>query len=186
MNIKDFYRLLAPISRKMMLLIGRGVVKRINNKGKIGLIPGSGTNPQRLQMEGMANETLTDMERWQEYGFESYPKEDSQALVAFINGNRGSANVLCVQDHQYRPTDFEPGDVGLYDADGARLRFNGGKVELGNKTQGVGLVDLFFQLIEILEGDVNLGGAASATKLVTALPDLALLKIELNKIKGSL
>ena len=214
MTLSDFSRMIAPLTRKVMLIFGRGILKKVNNTGETGLIPSSGTNPQRVQLEALAGEILTDVERWQNYGFESYPKADAEILIGAFNGNRSLAQAIAVQDHRYRPNDLSEGDACLYDAngarilctdgeirignkttskdayifdaDGARILCTGGKVAMGNKTTGKELLDLFDQLLTVLQADVNIGGIGSATKLVTALSDLALIQTDLQNIKGSL
>lgn len=110
----SFYKLLAPIKNKIFLMIGRGVVKAINNS--------EGT--QKIQIVGLKDETISDIERLQEYGFESYPKKDSEALVLFLNGNREQGIVIKVHDRENRPKDLQEGDSCMYIADGLEIRID--------------------------------------------------------------
>jgi len=108
---QDIFRWLQPLKKKIMLLVGRCILTAINNS--------EGT--QKIQIKGLKNETVTDIERFQEYGFETYPKKDSEALILFINGNRDSGIVACVHDRNYRPKDLSEGDVCVYDYRGLRI-----------------------------------------------------------------
>jgi len=111
MNMNIFERILLPITRKIMLMIGKCILMAVDNSGKV----------MKLQLSGLKNETITDIERYQEYGFESYPKKDCEVLAAFIDGNRDNGIVICVNDRRYRPTDLNEGDVCVYDYRGLRI-----------------------------------------------------------------
>ena len=100
----DIQRLLHPLRKKIFLLLGRAVLAAINNAGIT----------QRLQVVGLSGETITDVERFQEYGFESHPWEDAQAAILFPNGNRDNGIVVAVHDRRYRPTDLAQGEVAMY------------------------------------------------------------------------
>lgn len=97
-------RILAPIKRKIFLLFGRAIVSYINDSEQT----------QKVQLKLLADEVATDVERFEEYGFSSYPLTDSQAIAAFINGNRDHGIVICVHDRRYRPQDLSEGDVAIY------------------------------------------------------------------------
>lgn len=111
MNQSIFERILSPIKRKIMLMIGKCILMAVDNSGKV----------MKLQLSGLKNETITDIERYQEYGFESYPKKDCEVLSAFIDGNRDNGVVICVSDRRYRPTNLSEGDVCVYDYSGLRI-----------------------------------------------------------------
>ena len=196
-TIRDITKLLNPIKRKIYLLIGRAILTAVNNTGKVGFHDsGSRKNPQRVQVTGLAGETLTDLDRFQEYGFETYPKTGTaEAVLISPDGTRANAFIVMIQDNEYRPDDLNEGDSCQYDADNARVLCSGGKIAMGNpdqtltstpsggKAEAMEIIDRLFTL---LQGDVNLGGAASGTKLITALPELAKLQTDWNKIKGAL
>lgn len=104
MNLPDFRRLIAPLGRKIFLLLGRAILKAIDNS--------QGT--QKIQIIALADEIISDMERFQEYGFETYPFVDSEVLAVFLNGNRDHGIALCIHDRRYRPTDLVEGEIVLY------------------------------------------------------------------------
>jgi len=109
LSFKDFNKLINRLRIKIVLLIGRSILAAINNSG--------GT--QKVQVVALYDETISGIERFQEYGLETYPKKDAEILVAFINGNRDQGIALCAHDRRYRPRDLSEGDVAMYtDADG--------------------------------------------------------------------
>jgi phage baseplate assembly protein V len=205
MRLFDFSRLIAPIQRKIYLMLGRAILTAVNHSGQSGFYSGgSAKDPQRIQVGMLKNETLTDIEHWQEYGFASYPKTGTaEALIACIDGIRDNAHAVCVRDNEYRPDDLVEGDSCIYDSDGARVRCTGGEVEiedisdgkvsvaggkvaLGNTSSSIELLDLLDQLLTLLQGSVDLGGTASTGTLSLILGDLATLQTDLGQIKGSL
>ncbi len=103
--LPDFRRLIRPITNKIFLLLGRAVLE---------LIEKSDEGTQRIQATALANETISNIERFQEYGFETYPVAGAEVFINFLNGNRDHGIALCVHDSRYRPTYLEEGDVCLY------------------------------------------------------------------------
>jgi len=115
MNFNDFKRLIAPLRRRIFLALGRGIVAAINNT--------EGT--QKVQITALSRESITDIERFQEYGFETYPFSDAEVFSGFLNGNRDHGIVLCVHDRRYRPKDLVEGEVCMYtDEDSSDFRFH--------------------------------------------------------------
>lgn len=122
-TINDFKRLIAPIKKKIFLSLGRAVLTFVNNT----------EDTQKIQVIALSNETITDIERFQEYGFETYPFVDAEVFVAFLNGNRDHGIVLCTHDRRYRPTDLVEGEVINYtdedqSAGGHRIHFKRGQI----------------------------------------------------------
>jgi phage gp45-like len=113
MRLSDFKRLLAPLQRKIYLMLGRAILTAVSNS----------TTTQLVQLTALDGETISDVERFQEYGLETYPFKDAEALVVFLNGNRDRGAVICIMDRQYRPDDLSEGEVALYtDEDSSRHR----------------------------------------------------------------
>jgi len=103
-TFNDFIRLINPIKRKIFLSMCRGILKFINND--------EGT--QKVQLTALAGETITDAERFQEYGLETYPLTEAELFGAFLNGNRDQGIILCAHDRRYRPKNLSEGEVALY------------------------------------------------------------------------
>jgi len=93
----------------------------------------SSDKTQRVQLAVMMNETITDVERLQEYGFESFPwamqydqttkkfkgtdgneAAEPEAIVLFPNGDRSRAMVIKVSDRYYRPKTMAQGEAMVY------------------------------------------------------------------------
>jgi len=103
-NLRDAKRLLDPLKRKIFRVIGRAIITSINNAEKT----------QKVQLTVLANEVLGKVERIQEYGFDTYPKTDAEAVVLFINGNRDHGLIIVAGDRRYRIQDLIEGEVALY------------------------------------------------------------------------
>ena len=104
MILDDFKRLVRPIKNKIFLLLGRAVLKLVTNANAT----------QKIQVVALADETISDIERFQEYGFETYPFAEAEVFIGFLNGNRDHGIALCVHDGRYRPTDLSEGEVCIY------------------------------------------------------------------------
>jgi len=104
MRIEDFKRLVKPLANKIFLLLGRAILKAVKND--------QGT--QKIQVVALDGETITNMERFQEYGFETFPKTDSEVAALFLNGNRDQGIAICVHDRRYRPKDLVEGETCFY------------------------------------------------------------------------
>ena len=108
--------MIEPVRRKVLLLLGRAIVTLVDNT--------KGT--QRVQITCLSDETLSDMERFEEYGFTTYPKVTSptnapEAAAVFFNGNREQGIVICVNDRRYRPKTLAEGEVMVYSLAGNQI-----------------------------------------------------------------
>ena len=113
MILDDFKRLVRPIKNKIFLLLGRAVLKLVTNANAT----------QKIQVVALADETISDIERFQEYGFETYPFAEAEVFIGFLNGNRDHGIALCVHDGRYRPTDLTEGEVVVYTDEDATTPF---------------------------------------------------------------
>lgn len=110
MNLRWLDRILNPIKRKIFLLVGRAIVTAVDNSGVL----------QKIQVAGFDGETITDIERLQPYGLETYPVIASdESVILFVNGNRNADKgiSIVVANRKYRPTDLAEGDVCIYSKD---------------------------------------------------------------------
>ena len=114
---------LAPLQRKIYLMMGRAILTAVDNS----------TSTQLVQLTLLSGETISDVERFQEYGFETYPFTGAEGLAGFLNGNRDRGVVLCFMDRQHRPDDLSEGEVAMYTdedrtAGGHRIWFKRGQI----------------------------------------------------------
>jgi len=104
MNLSDFKRLIRPLANKVFLLLGRAVLKAIDNS----------ESTQKIQVLALADETISDIERFQSYGIDSYPLAEAEVFLGFLNGNRDHGIAIIVHDRRYRPQYLASGEVILY------------------------------------------------------------------------
>lgn len=104
-------RLLAPIKRRITGAITRAVVSGVVED----------LQRQNLQLKMHADESVDDIERFQNYGCSSFPPLGSEAILAAIGGNLGNLVAVAVEDKKYRPKG-ESGDVFLYHLEGHKIR----------------------------------------------------------------
>lgn len=116
-----FLKLLEPVRRRISLLFGRGIIRRTYDDAGI----------QRLQLDVLAGETRDKVERIQEYGFTSRPKEGSEAVLIFPNGSREFGLVIAVDDRRFRLKNLEEGEVALYTDEGDAIHLKrSGTIEI--------------------------------------------------------
>ena len=104
-------KLIAPLRRRVQLMVGRAVLSAINDSKQV----------QTVKAALLSDEVSEDVERFQEYGFTSVPYDDIEAVVVCVGGNRGHGIVVATDDRARRPTGLDEGDVALYDSNGVRV-----------------------------------------------------------------
>lgn len=122
MRIQILKRLLTPIKNKIFLLIGKGILKIVENTA----------DTQLLQATFLNGETFSKLRRMEDYGVTSYPLADAEPVGVFVNGNRASGLIITVHDRRTRPTDLAEGEVCMYtneDADNPfRIHLKAGRI----------------------------------------------------------
>lgn len=111
-------RVLGPLVKRIRLAMGRGVIRLVNDATKV----------QLMQVGLLANETRSNVERFQEYGFTSVPHEGAQAACIFMGGNRDHGIVIATEDGRYRLKELSPGEVALYTDEGDKIVLKRGRV----------------------------------------------------------
>ena len=122
MNINDVKKILMPIKQKIFLLIGRAILQAIDVTKKTTTI----------QVTGLANETISDVEKIDEFGFSSNPPidGDSEVVIVFVNGNRDQGLALKVHHKSTKPTDLSEGDTRIYDNFGNQITLTSDGIEI--------------------------------------------------------
>ncbi|MEZ8102156.1 phage baseplate assembly protein V [Vibrio bivalvicida] len=112
-------KLIAPIRRRIIGMISRAVVTEINDS----------LARQNLQIRIHADESMDNIERFQNYGFTSNPPKSAEAIPVAVAGNLADLVVLAVEDKNVRPKGGDDLDVCVYHAEGHNLKFtNDGKL----------------------------------------------------------
>lgn len=141
--LRNLQRLLEPLRQRVALMVGRGVVKRVKDSAPL----------QTCQVSLLAGELRDQVERFQEFGFSSYPKEGAEAVVVFVGGNRDHGLIVGVDDRRYR-IKISEGEVVLYNAFGDFFRlYDDGRAEI----QASARVELTAPLVHVT-GDVVVDG----------------------------
>lgn len=169
-TLQSLQRFLAPIKRKIFLLIGRCILAAVNNSEQT----------QKVQVTGLKNENITDMERPQPYGFESYPKTGAEVTAGFINGNRDQGLAIVISDRQYRPTTLSEGEVAVYSFKGniitmkqdgeVHILYDGGTLEyapLASKIKTIVDNEIMTIFNAHIHSGVQAGGANSGAPTTT-------------------
>lgn len=102
--IEQLKRFIAPLKRRVMLMIGRGIIRAIND----------GTQIQSIKASFLAGEILEKVERFQEYGFTSHPPKNSEAVAVFVGGNREHPIIVGCESRGDRPTGIAEGETRIY------------------------------------------------------------------------
>lgn len=103
-GLKHIERLLWPLKRRILLLVGRAVLKLVDDSLKF----------QQVQVQGLRDETLDDVERFQNYGFTSHPHPEAEVLLLSMGGMRSHSVAIAVDDRRYRVKGLAEGEVALY------------------------------------------------------------------------
>ena len=104
MTPADLARMLAPLHRRMMLAVGRAVLRAVDDSGDL----------QRLQLTLLSEETRGEVERLQGYGFTAVPIAGAEVIVVSVGGNRDNPVAIALDDRRFRPSGLEPGEVCLF------------------------------------------------------------------------
>lgn len=119
-------RLLAPLKRRVELMIGRGVLRAVNDQLKM----------QEVQISLLSDELRDGIERFQTYGFTAHPHPGAEGIYLSLGGLRNHGVVIAIDDRRYRIKSLAEGEVAIYTdedagADGHRIVLKrGAKVEV--------------------------------------------------------
>lgn len=139
-------KLVAPLKRRVQLMVGRCVLLAVNDKSDV----------QQLQVRALADELLDKVERFQEYGFTSHPKPGAEGALVCVGGQRGHAIVIAVEDKRYRIKGTKSGEVAMYDDQGQVVHLKRDGMEVStDRPQGVKVKapKVYIESEEILFGD---------------------------------
>lgn len=113
-------RIVAPLRRRVLLMVGRAVAQVINDAGGV----------QVMQLTGLSGEILDQVERLQEYGFTAVPHSGAEAVLVAVGGNRSHSLVIAVEDRRYRLAGLAAGEVALYDDQGQKIVLHRDRIEV--------------------------------------------------------
>lgn len=139
----DLDRLLAPLRARVMNMIGRAVLTLVDDSTKM----------QLLQVSGIEDESLDEVERFQDYGFTSVPLAGAEAVVVRGSGQGDQPYVIAVDDRRYRVRNLESGEVAVYNDSGSYVVLKAsGDIQIVPSSGTVSLT-----------GDLDVSGTVTAT-----------------------
>ena len=112
--VKAVERLTQGLRNRVLLMVGHGVLKLIDDSTKI----------QEVQLGLMRGELRDRVERFQQYGFTSVPLPGAEAIAVFVKGDRSHGAVVATDDRRHRPRGWAPGEAGMYTAFGQLLKMD--------------------------------------------------------------
>lgn len=104
-------RMLAPLRRRVRLMVSRAVLSLINDGGGL----------QVVQVTLLVDEVRERVERVQNYGFTSVPHPGAEGVMVCVSGDRDHGLIITLDDPRCRPRNLPNGEVAVYDDQGQRI-----------------------------------------------------------------
>lgn len=148
MRLETLNKIISPLKRRVMLMVGRAVLCAVNDSSKI----------QLTQVSLLEGELRDQLERFQQYGFTSHPHIGAECAVVFLGGNRDHGIVIAVDDKRYRLKSLERGEVALYTDEGDKIHLKRNRtVEIETKNMVIKATEKIRFETPIVEvtGDIN-------------------------------
>ncbi|GAC1040829.1 phage baseplate assembly protein domain-containing protein [Rhizobium sp. No.120] len=107
------------------MTIARGSIKSVNDGGKL----------RSLNLVGLQDESLSDVEHFESYGFTAVPAASgndgaAEAIIGFVGGSRSHPVVLAFADRRSRKKGRPAGDVSVYHYNGAEIHFSASGINI--------------------------------------------------------
>ncbi|EJM2516749.1 phage baseplate assembly protein [Salmonella enterica] len=117
----------------------------------------SGAAVQRIQAQGIGNESLRGVELFQQYGFTSHPQPGTMGIVLPLGGVSSHGIIIATEHGAYRLKSLKPGEVAIYTDEGAKIVLKRGKlIEADCETFRVNCTD--FEVNSKNKADINCTG----------------------------
>lgn len=118
--IKFFSKAMAPIKRKVLLMVGRGILLAVNDSKGI----------QQAQGSFFAGETKDQVESFHNFGFTSSPPSGTECIMVSVGGNREHGIIIATENRSLRLKDLLPGDSAQYNKNGKYIKLTGDDAEI--------------------------------------------------------
>ena len=96
-------------------------------RGKLTLTQ-SGESIQRVQVQGLADETLQEIEQLQQFGFTSHAPAHTDVIVIPLGGDTSHGIVIASEHGSFRVKNLQSGEVAVYDQSGSSIVLKQGKL----------------------------------------------------------
>jgi phage baseplate assembly protein V len=159
--MNELYGAVERLYRRVLLVVGRGRIKTGADDGPV----------QKQQVHLGAFETFDNIPRMSEYGFNSMPPTDSDAVLIFVGGNRRDGVIIGTGNQQFRMRNLKPGEVSISDNLGQSVYLT----QSGIVIDGGGLPVLVHNTPSVtldtptvhMTGDAQIDGALTVNKNAT-------------------
>ncbi|ABE45634.1 phage baseplate assembly protein V [Polaromonas sp. JS666] len=175
-------RMMAPMQRRVMLMVGRAVLELVNDNTKV----------QAAQVSLLEGEVRDQVERFQNYGFTSVPEAGAEGVALSVQGNRDHIILVAVDDRRYRKLGLLPGEVAVYTKWGDYIHIKQGEIEIKHATKVV-ITSPLVTMSGNLQvagnitagGSLNVTGSAAVAGSITATGDVVGAGISLSTHRQS-
>lgn len=96
-------------------------------RGVLNLVK-SGSDIQQVQVSGLADETIQDLELMQHFGFTSVPPAGTQAVVIPLGGKTTHGIIVATENGSFRVKGLKNGETAIYDSSGSTIILKNGRV----------------------------------------------------------
>lgn len=96
-------------------------------RGKLTLTQ-AGEPIQRVQVSGLADETLQEIEQLQQFGFTSHAPANTDVIVIPLGGDTSHGIVIASEHGSFRVKNLQSGEVAVYDESGSSIVLKKGKL----------------------------------------------------------
>ena len=96
-------------------------------RGTLNLVK-SADNIQKVQVSGLADETLQDVELMQQFGLTSVPPAGTQVVVLPMGGETTHSIVIATENGSFRVKNLKSGETAVYDESGSTIILKQGRL----------------------------------------------------------
>lgn len=96
-------------------------------RGVLNLVK-SGSDIQQVQVSGLADETIQDLELMQHFGFTSVPPAGTQAVVIPLGGKTTHGIIVATENGAFRVKNLKNGETAIYDSSGSTVILKNNRV----------------------------------------------------------
>ena len=118
--VKFLNKGMAPLKRKILLMIGRGIMLSVKDSEKI----------QQSQASFYKDEIKGDIEVFNSFGFTSNPPKDTECIMLSVGGNREHGVIIATENRELRLKDLPPGASAQYNKNGKYIKLLDDNAEL--------------------------------------------------------
>lgn len=130
-SFDDLDRFLRPLKFRLYRIVGKALLTAIGNSKKT----------QTVQIKMFGDAVYDDIERFQEYGLETYPDASDENCEVAILDLGGLNLAICVHNREERPKDLATGEVCLYSKHKQRIKLKSdGSVEITTDNKPVKII----------------------------------------------